>query len=199
MLPGSESGAHIDYVLDPLGSYPFNSVQFLSSARWPASTDNHIYSHIINNKTVIVIRPILRATINRQLYFLNWGHGRASEWARSSSRTSTTPRRVVTERAGLRPPRCAPKGVLHAMRIFRRRVRRIARRPGTSVQPGVRVYLPREDGGTRGKATPPAARARWVREVQTRRCLYFPDRRIGLSEVHVPAADWAPTDSVHCL
>ena len=51
--------------------------------------------------------------------------------------------------AGLGPPRYAPFGVLHATRIIRRRVRRITRRPGISTPPGVRVYLPGEDGGTR--------------------------------------------------
>ena len=119
---------------------------------------------IVNDRTIFAVQPILRVFINGQSPFPQLRHGQASRWARPSSRDSTTPRRVVTERAGLRPPRRAPKCALHVTRIFRRRIWQVVRRPGTSAQPGVRVSPAGRRRGYEVGATPPPGYVRqWVR------------------------------------
>ena len=63
MLPGSESGAHINCILDPFRSYQYGPITFLSSARWSASIDNHNIDLLVNERNGNVIEPIFQAII----------------------------------------------------------------------------------------------------------------------------------------
>ena len=126
VLPGSESGAHISYVLDPLGSHSFNFFHFLSSARRPA-LQNSFFNNCNQNSNCNL--PILRVFTTNYINTPRGRHKMGWPLGRRGTRHLAS--------------RNYPFG------ITRYWVRRLSAEPGPAHIQEFRLYLPGVDGGTR--------------------------------------------------